>query len=283
MRLWLVALCVFLYLQSQPPSTGKRSQEEQNSAQTKRGQSNFKESSSQPPIAVCSQTVTETGKERTPQEKQKSSTDFWLTVFTAALVGVAVLQFIAMHRQAEFMRHGLRISIRAARAASRAANAAAVNADALIDAERAWFDLVTVPYPGINQVTVRVVNHGKQFGILNDFTLIYARMTQAQYDALPQKLEREDFDWDAVHLAKQVFPNGGILVADGRPGELETIDLGAFVTKRDMALSDVFYFRVDYQTISQECYTELVYLLREVPIAHPYFELVHVPGLTHYE
>jgi hypothetical protein len=48
------------------------------------------------------------------------------------------LQFWAMHRQADYIRRGLRISNRQTRIASRNAKATKSSADALVDSQRAW-------------------------------------------------------------------------------------------------------------------------------------------------
>jgi hypothetical protein len=75
-------------------------------------------------------------------EKAQNNRIVW---FTGVLAGVGFLQlfamifqYCAMRTQAAHMHRGLGISIRAARAATRNAIAAKKNADALINAERAW-------------------------------------------------------------------------------------------------------------------------------------------------
>jgi hypothetical protein len=50
--------------------------------------------------------------------EKKTSSEWWIAGFTAALVLVSVLQFLAMRRQADYMRKGLRISIRQSRIAA---------------------------------------------------------------------------------------------------------------------------------------------------------------------
>jgi hypothetical protein len=47
-----------------------------------------------------------------------------VVIFTGALAILAILEFWAMHRQAEYMRRGLRISVKQARIANRSALAA---------------------------------------------------------------------------------------------------------------------------------------------------------------
>ena len=64
--------------------------------------------------------------------------NLFITLFTGVLAVVAILQFIAMHRQANYMRDGLDATKKSAEAAGKAAEAAKRNAEALVNSERAW-------------------------------------------------------------------------------------------------------------------------------------------------
>jgi hypothetical protein len=168
MRLFVPLAIAFLLFQSAPPSPtpAKVSPKKPNSTNTRTEQANpAPHDSSAPPANV--QIITEASENPSKQESNKSSTDWWLTVFTGALVLVAVLQFFAMHRQAEYMRKGLRISIGAARATKQAvlaakssAEAALLNAQASISAERPWI-IIVVKENNMGDFTFFARNYGR--------------------------------------------------------------------------------------------------------------------------
>jgi hypothetical protein len=72
-----------------------------------------------------------TGKQRSNSESGDSSSlgNTFIVVFTGFLVVLAGFQFWAMHRQAGYIKHGLRLSIKQARIANRSAIAAKSAAD----------------------------------------------------------------------------------------------------------------------------------------------------------
>ena len=65
---------------------------------------------------------------------EPTPTHDWITIFTGALAVVAIFQFVAMWRQAKYMRDGLKSS-------QQTAEAALLNAKAIINAERAWISI----------------------------------------------------------------------------------------------------------------------------------------------
>jgi hypothetical protein len=89
--------------------------------------------------------VQEASKDASQKSPDPSSTDWWVAAFTGALVLVSGLQFWAMHRQAEYMRHSLEETRKATDAATRSSEAAKLSAEvaeksvaALKDSERVW-------------------------------------------------------------------------------------------------------------------------------------------------
>jgi hypothetical protein len=124
------------------------------------------------------------------QEDDRATRDK-ITFFTGVLALLAVLQFgamvaqfIAMHKQAHYMRRGLFVAVRSARAAKKSAAAALLNAQAVINAERARLavDLELAPLFGnvlfgqgemVAHFTVKCTNIGKTsawvYRILADF------------------------------------------------------------------------------------------------------------------
>jgi hypothetical protein len=105
-----------------------------------------------------------------------SSTEWWLTVFTGALVlvtavlaAVAFLQFLAMRRQESWMQRSVEV-------AETSAKAAKESADALIGSERAWIMVQVTRVP----VTGGLIAHGQSWSAesgLVETTSIRFRMT----------------------------------------------------------------------------------------------------------
>ena len=157
MRLFLAAtLVAFTLWQSPSPTPAKAVNKPHNPAASKQGKASNNQHSASPSVSVSTQAITlgaqpETGKEAA-QPKQKASTDWWLTVFTGALVLVAVMQFIAMHRQANYMRDNLAI-------AKSTADAALLNAQAAVNAVRPWIS-VDIRFTNPNYFIVTAKNSG---------------------------------------------------------------------------------------------------------------------------
>ncbi len=151
MRLVTLALLLLFSLlsQSQPPSPtpGKAVKEQQSQRKQKENEATGANDTPQPSLGIGGQVITQANPNGTNQRNEKSATDWWLTRFTGALVLVAILQFWAMHKQAKFMRKGLRISIRAARSTKQAALAAKSSADAVQNIEHAWVFMEAVKFP----------------------------------------------------------------------------------------------------------------------------------------
>jgi hypothetical protein len=141
----------------------------------------------------------------TPQSNKESSANGWIAVFTGALFIAALLQYLAMRKQAEYMRRGLLINIRALRSVrhqgrtmqnqlaqmeaaghqtdrlieqtAKNADAALKSAQAIINSERAWV-LVDLEWPrpiithGIDKFTIycdiMCVNEGKTIAWLTE-------------------------------------------------------------------------------------------------------------------
>jgi hypothetical protein len=161
----------------------------------------------------------------------------------------------------------------------RQAHIAEMSTDATIDAERAWFDL-DLKDSGPDKVELIVTNYGKMHGIMINYTFAYAHMTQLEYDELPKKLEEEDETWGT----RQTLHYGGLVPAN-KNFSILPVDLASFIGKpeRDLNFIDVFYFKVAYETMGQDCYTEAVYLLHQTYLPIKRYNLVSVPGLAHYE
>jgi hypothetical protein len=157
--LLVFAVTIIAASQLKPPSPAptKTSKKPQHSSKDKNREANPPDSGSTSPLPVvnkpvCQQAVVPCA-ESTDRKNAKPPTDWWLTIFTGALVVVAILQFFAMRRQASFMRRGLPIAIKSARAARqnaratfKAANAAKDSADAVMNSERAWV-IVDLEWP----------------------------------------------------------------------------------------------------------------------------------------
>jgi hypothetical protein len=178
MRRLITAILLFSALasieasQSPPPSPtpAKTSHEKQKASSSKTDETN---SAHEPPNAppVNIQVIADETDNPSKQESKKSPTDWWLTAFTGALVLVAVLQFLAMHRQAGYMRRGLIVSIRSARAAKRSADAAIRNTEALKNAERAHVDIDFIPTEeGSTLYHFKATNFGKSHAIISTYT-----------------------------------------------------------------------------------------------------------------
>jgi hypothetical protein len=120
--------------QPRPPTPSKPSQEIQTVGEQQSRASKTANDQTQPVITPLSESQRESTKEKqedcTTKAKQEPAIPWWnndarlLSIFTLALVLVAVLQFCAMRKQAKYMRHALRDGKKAADAAKQSADAA---------------------------------------------------------------------------------------------------------------------------------------------------------------
>ena len=142
MRVLFIALMFLTQSQGPTPTPSKTGQSEQPSTDHKAQQANPKQVPPETALTINGQIVTQAGENGRRKKEAESSTDWWLVIFTAALVVVAAFQYWAMHRQAAYMRRGLRISVRAARASKQSADAAKRNAEfaekSLVQLNRAY-------------------------------------------------------------------------------------------------------------------------------------------------
>jgi hypothetical protein len=152
-----------------PNSSENKSRKTKGQQQQNRRNKTAHEPPNAPPVNI--QVIADETDNPSKQESKKSPTDWWLTAFTGALVLVAVLQFLAMHRQAGYMRRGLIVSIRSARAAKRSADAAIRNTEALKNAERAHVDIDFIPTEeGSTLYHFKATNFGKSHAIISTYT-----------------------------------------------------------------------------------------------------------------
>jgi hypothetical protein len=124
----LVIIALLLQLPSpQPtPTPAKVSQEQKDERQNKSTKREGEQLAQSSPF-----TVTQIKPDNHKTESGEPASDkWWIVGFTGALVLFSGLQFWAMHRPAEYMRKGLRISIRQSRIATRNATASQMAADA---------------------------------------------------------------------------------------------------------------------------------------------------------
>ena len=113
-----------LFAQSQPPAPTpiEHIQEKQNDSYSK---NDAAQKELAPPVRVSIPgPIHVIGEDQRAKDNQKSSTDWWIVFFTGLLAVVAVLQFLAMHRQANYMRDGLALTKQSSDAATESARIA---------------------------------------------------------------------------------------------------------------------------------------------------------------
>jgi hypothetical protein len=122
-----IIIALLLQLNSQPPSPTPpkvaQPQQQQGANKTSEGE--------RPQLTNPETTgiVNNKSDNHTSEGNEKTPTNRWFIGLTGALVLLAGAQFWAMHRQAEYMRKGLSLSIRQARTAARSADAAVLSAE----------------------------------------------------------------------------------------------------------------------------------------------------------
>jgi hypothetical protein len=191
-----------------------------------------------------------------PREDTLYRAYLWFTILgvTGAIGGVIVLicQTIATRRSAE---------------------AAFMNAQVLIDAERAWID---IDFSKVGTLYSFVVtNYGKTHGIITKCKLIYAPMTNEEYADLPRKLEARE-EWGA-RSPREMYT----MLLPHKPVELERLNPASYKSPSDDKIAVVGAI-VEYDSIGGPYRTEVVYLVQHDPINKTY-DLINVPGLTSYD
>jgi len=269
MRRLITAILLFAALvsigasQSPPPSPtpAKTSHEKQKASSSKTDETkSAHESPSVPPVNI--QVIADETDNPSKQESKKSPTDWWLTAFTGALVLVAVLQFLAMHRQAGYMRKGLRISISAARAAKQSAiaakesaDAALLNARALKSAERAHIDAeLTQTAPGGSVYRFTVTNFGKSPAIITIWGLARYHFP-ADQNILPDDLHESGNMVEERQAVNQMLPVGPVIT-------VREIDIFRYLNEKQRSGTEQVFFNVyvEYQDIFKDTHeTDIVY------------------------
>jgi len=110
----VVGLAISFVAQSQPPppTPAKATEEKQ---QFSGGKNSYTNPAQQPTVVPTEKS--ESAKSQGGDSDSKSSTDWWIVIFTGALMLVGVTQLVAMFKQGDYMRRGLRVSINAAKSA----------------------------------------------------------------------------------------------------------------------------------------------------------------------
>lgn len=128
------------------------------------------------PLFIAPDTKIKTTNE-TQNKNDKTTADWWLVYFTAALVAVVFMQFIWMVRQEKWMRRNVEIS-------QKSADAAKESTDAFQSIERARLfvkverdpppkqgELIESVKEGYNRVRIIIINEGKSLAILTKINL----------------------------------------------------------------------------------------------------------------
>jgi hypothetical protein len=155
----------------------------------------------------------------------------------------------------------------------RSANAALMNAEAVINAERAWIDIDLIRAGPIYKFIL--TNRGKTHGIVSKLTLIYDQMTKEDYKALPRRLEAQE-EWgsrEPLEMYNMLMPN--------RPTEMRKLDLSLYFSKIQPERIALFSVVVEYDAIGGPYRTEVVYMV-QWDILNRAFELIDIPGFTNY-
>lgn len=156
-----IATSLFAQSPPPPPTPAETSQEKQEAADREKDNND-----------LLKQLIAATEEHRKAVERQnrensdKSSTDWWLVAFTGILMGVGIIQLVAMFRQAGYMREGLRETKRAADAANTSANAATQAV------KNAWDALLTLERAVVKPETVTTIHQGKESPVVGDTTAV---------------------------------------------------------------------------------------------------------------
>jgi hypothetical protein len=156
---FLFCLALLLFPQSQPPvpTPSKTSHIKQAETSGKKPKSapneNPTDELTDAVNKLAANVAAQNQQSSTSKQNYKTSSDWWLklntgvvTLATLALAILAFCQWRAMHRQAEYMRNGLRVSIRATRISRQSAIAAKASADSLKSIERPWLLIESFDY-----------------------------------------------------------------------------------------------------------------------------------------
>jgi hypothetical protein len=155
------------------PSEGKSGQPEQSQAeQTQQGAPADQRGTEQSPVIVKvlpTENSTQNSSQVPEQRNDKSTTDWWLVVFTGLLVVVGVGQGIVFAIQAYRLKQTVEEMKSATIATTVAAKAAQDSADALPAIERAYIFIVPkiIITFGRRETYYHCVNHGKTPAIIN--------------------------------------------------------------------------------------------------------------------
>ena len=142
MGFWSLSALLVLsaaFAQSQPPSPApsKAGQERQEPGTVEQTKSEADQKSAKDFSSLVDKVVSEITRRNQQQPSNKgfnpTSPDWWVAIFTGGLAIIGAIQVFVYCRQANFMRRGLRISIRQARIANRNAIAAKDSADTAKD------------------------------------------------------------------------------------------------------------------------------------------------------
>jgi len=157
-----------------------------------------------------------------------------------------------------------------------AASAASLNAQAVIEAERARVDILFHRItPALHEL--RLTNFGKSYAIITKHVLIHAYLTQKEFDELPKRMDARE-EWGA----REATNTYSILPADDKSVPAVILEITNFLREELEGITTLFGARVEYNDIFDESHeTEVVYVVRYDPLTKSPM-LVHIPGLTLY-
>jgi hypothetical protein len=185
----LIFLCFLssLNLYGQAPTPTKHSNKPQNQTTSRQTQAEIISESTQSPTPMIPLSVAPNAQiepsDKTKKENNKSSADWWLVYFTAALVAVVFLQFIWMIRQEKWMRRNVKI-------ANEAADAAKKSADALPAIERAYLFVKIKMYNPEPEGIAGTIDDTPQFNTDNVKVIVTNRgKTAALLTGIPYKIK----------------------------------------------------------------------------------------------